>query len=269
MDDIEEIVDVNGNIRRLGSLVLPDNFVSAFPTTAGEFTPYDDKDILRLVRDPNRVPARKTFGRKWVVNQRSVGSCNGWLASQLLHKTRWMMGSKYQDGLLLSGAYVYSKINGGQDRGSILEDGMRAIQKWGAAPASLVTWDMIYPKQQPKNADAEAAKHKGFNPMRAPTIQDVKTLLGMQRPVGIAIQAGRGYQTLNKKGIAGVDNGRGNHAILADDLVEIDGDLYMDHAGSWDLTYGEEGRAYLHFDSVMQTMNYHVFYTIGSTVEAE
>lgn len=264
--DLEEFQDANGQLRRCGSLMVPEGFVSAFPVFADAVVPYDDQDIRRLLTDGNRIPARVTFADRWITEQHSTSACNGHAGAALFSRSRWIRG--LQDGVVFSGAYLYSLINGGQDRGSILEAGMQALCEHGCAPADVVTWDMIYQRQQPRNAAIEAARHKGFLPYRCTDLQQVRTALAMQRPVVIALQAGRNFQRLNADGVCGVDSGMGNHAVVVDDLVLLKGTEYMDMANSWGLAYGTHGRAYVPFDAVRECIRRHAFYTLGSTVEA-
>lgn len=264
--DIDEIVDDNGEVRRLGSLAPPENFVSAFKLWEAEKPVWDDADIKRVITHPDRTPRRVLFDfKKWIQNQFSKGSCNGYGAAGALSKARFLRG--IQDFLLLSGAYVYSLINGGRDNGSALEDGLRVIQSHGAPPESLVPWDKIYPKLQPPNAKAEALKHRGLDCYAAQTMQGFRTGIAAGYVGIIAVHAGSKFQRLNQNGIAGVDSGGGNHAIHCDDLVFKNGTELFDAVNSWGLNYGDNGRAYLHQDSFAQTFGRHTFYLIGSTEE--
>jgi hypothetical protein len=170
---------------------------------------------------------------------------------------------------LFSGAFLYSLINGGRDQGSALEDGLREIERTGCCPESLVDWKGIYPKLQPANARAEAAKHKGLCAYACQTKQGFRTALAAGFPVIIAVHAGSRFQRLNANGIAGVDNGGGNHAIHCDDICIINGTEVYDSVNSWGLQYGQQGRAYLTWDSFAQTFGNHTFYAIGSTEEKE
>lgn len=270
--DLPWFRDSNGQIRRCGSLTLPDGFVSAYRTFEEEHPVYEDDQIDELISDPKRVAGRRMFGPEWVMDQKSHGSCNGYAAAAALSKARWIRGVR--DKLLLSGAYVYSKINGGQDRGSILEDGMEAIQKYGSCPLSLVGWDKIYPNQQPRNADAEAAKHKGLACWAIQTKQGFRTALAMRMPVIVAVHAGNNFQRLSG-GIAGVNNGIGNHAVHCDNILKSNGLEVYDHQGSWSTSYGQMGRSYLTWEHFVQTFRgeghrgMHLFYAIGSTEESE
>lgn len=270
MDELIPFYDETGEERRCGSLTIPPGMVSAFADYSSVVTPYDDSDIRKLITDRNRVPSRVTFDAKWTQNQRSHGSCNGYLVAQLVAKMRWLTGTRTQDAVLFSGAYAYSKMNGHQDRGSILEDGVKVACEKGLPPESLVPWDQIYPELQPRNADEEAKKNLGFNPLRTTDFQQVRTALAQQIPVGVAVQAGRNFQTANSKGIAGSDRGMGNHAVVADDLVIIDGHEYADVHNQWGNAFGStgNGRVYLPFDSFVETIRHHYFYILMSVVTA-
>ncbi len=81
MADLIPIIDDQGNERRCGSLVIPDGFVSAFPEYSSEVVPYDDDKIKWLITHPDRVPSRVTFGPRWILDQKSHGSCNGHLCA--------------------------------------------------------------------------------------------------------------------------------------------------------------------------------------------
>jgi hypothetical protein len=265
--NIDEIVDDNGEVRRLGSLAPPEGFVSSFQVWEQEKPVWDDKDIRRVITDSSRTPRRILFDfKKWMQNQFSKGSCNGYAAAGALSKARFLRG--INDYLLLSGAFIYSLINGGRDNGSALEDGLRVIQTHGAPPESLVPWDKIYPNLQPATAKAEALKHLGLDCYAAQTMQGFRTGIAAGYTGICAVHAGRNYQRLNQNGVAGVDSGRGNHATHIDDLVYKNGTELFDQPNSWGANYGENGRAYLHRDSFAQTFGTHTFYLIGSTEES-
>lgn len=264
MNELIPFIDEQGHERRCGSLTAPENFVSAFPPYAedAEQPIWETSDILRVVRHASRIPARVRF-KGWIQNQRSHGSCNGYAKAAAYARVRWTAGE--QDKVLFSGAYVYSKINGHRDGGSALEDGM--LQQ-GMVPESVVPWNMIYPEMQPPGVDELAKKEQTFGCFRAKTMQGWTTALATGLYFGIAaVQASRGYQTLNSLGISGVDNGMGNHAVCVDGVEEIGGTLVYSSPGSWDLTFGDHGYTYLHPDSFRQTFGPHVFYLIPNFVK--
>lgn len=267
MDEIEIIRDATGEERRLGSWRNPDDFVCAYPTFESGFELWDDQQIRCVITDSNRVPRRKIFGPSWIQNQRTKGSCNGYGLGGGLSKSRYLRG--IQDKLLLSGAFPYSLMNGGQDNGSALAAGLKIIEQYGSCPESLVPWDQIYPRLQPANAKTEAAKHKGLICYAAGTLQGLRTGLAKGFVAIVAVHAGGNFQRLSSQGIAGVDSGRGNHAVHVDDLCIVGGKEVFDMANSWGLGFADQGRAYLTEDSFGQTFGSHTFYLIASTEELD
>ncbi len=261
---IEEYQDSSGTIRRLGTLIPQQGLVSSFPVFEDDVTVLDDSDIRRLITDPDRTPRRKLFGPDWVQNQNSHGSCNGFAGADALGKRRWIDRGVKE---LLSGAFLYSLINGGRDNGSMLEDGLRAIKETGICSASLVPWNQIYPNQQPREAREAAGKLKGLTAYAVRTRQGLRTALAAGYPCVVVVSAGRNFDRLNAQGIAGVDGGSGNHAVHCDDLCIVGGTEVFDMQNSWGPQYGQQGRAYLTWDSFAQTFRYHTFYAIGSVRE--
>lgn len=264
-EEIDQIIDEFGEVRRLGSLCPPAGFVSSFNTFEDEKPVWDDSDIRKVLQQ-GLPTCRDIFSGEWVHDQKSHGSCNGYAAAGALQAARWLRGIR--DGLKLSGAYLYSKMNGGRDQGSALEDGLKNVKKWGIAPADLVPWDQIYPSEQPRNADAEAAKHKGLTCYAVQTRQGFRTAVAAGFPVIVAVHAGRNFQRLNAQGIAGVDSGRGNHATFVLGAKLIGGTECYDMQNSWNTRYGTGGRCFLTWDSFAQTFGTHTFYAIASTDDA-
>lgn len=265
MSELEPFIDIHGEERRCGSLIPPAGFVSAFNTFEDEKPVWDDADI-RKVLSKSLPTCRDIFGPEWVHDQKSHGSCNGYAGAGALQAARWLRGIR--DGLKLSGAYLYSKIHGGRDAGSALEDGLKAVQKWGIAPADLVPWHQIYSNEQPRNADAEAAKHKGFKCYAVQTKQGFRTAIAAGFPVIVAVHAGSNFQRPNSAGIVKADNGRGNHAVFCLGAKIINGTECYDLQNSWNTRFGDNGRVWATWDSFEQTFGHHVFYAVGSTDDA-
>jgi len=269
-DELEPIIDKSGQIRRCGTLTVPPNFVSAFPAfdTAGRI--YNDDEIKRLISDPSRIPSRITYDSSWTLDQHQFGSCQGHGCASALARARYKRGLSK---LLLSGAYAYSKVNGGRDNGSALEDGLRAVSQYGICPLDLVPYNQIYANLQPKSADAEAAKHKGLlafaitGASAAEKRQGLRSALAAGWPCVVAVSVGSRFDTL-RNGICGVDGGVGNHAVCVDDLRIVNGTEVFDMNNSWGTSFGEMGRGYLVWDHFVQTIGNHTFYAIASTTEA-
>lgn len=268
MIEPQKIIDAYGNERTLGMLLPPTGFVSSCPVFEDYVLDWTDAEIRDAITDPNRKLGRKVFGPEWTHNQGSVGSCNGWAAANGYARARYLRG--FTDGMQFSGSWVYSFINGGQDRGSALEDGLRIGPVKGFAELSLVPPNQIYPSQQTRRKEAEesAAKHKSFLAYAVKTKQGFRTALAKGFPVIVAVSAGERFQRL-LNGVSGVDSGSGNHAVLCDDILIRDGQELYDMANSWGLQYGNQGRSYLTWEHFRQTFLAHVFYAIASTQEAD
>ena len=264
-DELEPFFDENGEERRNGTLMPPENFVSSFRTFESEHPVWDDADILRAIQDPNRVPGRVQFGSEWVQNQLQHGSCGGWAGAGCLAKARVRRGLPK---LLLSGSFLYALANRGRDNGSDPEDIMTALGTNGAPAADLVTANMIFPNQQPASAKAEALKHRGLDCYAIQTKQGFRTALAAGFPVAVVVQAGKNFQRLNSQGISGVDAGNGDHAIASDGIEIINGTEVYDTQNSWGLNYGQNGRTYLTWDSFAQPWLRFTFYAVASTEEA-
>jgi len=266
--DIEQIVDITGQVRRLGSLAPDTGRLRALMANEGPAVEFTDAEIRRLLEDPNRKPARQLFGDEWICNQGSYGSCNGWATAECIARGRWHRGIR--DGITrLSGSYIYAWINGNRDQGSMLTDGREAAEKYGAPPADMVSANLIYRRQMPPGADDAASKHKGFLLASLSSMRALRTALAMQDPCVVAVHAGGNFQRLDSRGIAGVDNGSGNHAVALQDLCLKDGIEVFDMANSWGLQYGQRGCAYLTQNHFRQTFEVHGFWVLRSTTEAD
>jgi hypothetical protein len=264
--ELEPFYDIHGNERRCGSLILPDGFVCAFPSIeASGIDIWNAATRRKVLTDPGRIPARKTFGPKWVQNQRTKGSCNGYAEAGGYSKARYRRG--IMDGKLFSGAFAYGLMNGGRDQGSQLQDGLKNLELVGIAEEQYADWDDIYPSLWKSGARENAALHKGIVCYAAETIDGLKTGLCKGFIAIVAVHAGNNFQRISKSGIAGIDYGPGNHAVHCDDLCIVGNREVFDMQNSWGIEYGAEGRAYLHEDSFAGTFKNHTFYLIGSTEE--
>lgn len=280
MSDEIEMYDSQGVLRRSGSWTVPKNFVSALPPFEDqpEMPLWEDSDILSVLSDPNRRRCEEVFDAKhWISDQLSTSACNGHAAANALSRARWLRGIK--DGLVLSGSFVYSLINGGRDSGSNLEDGLMAIEKYGAPPASLVGPTMIFPRMQPKAAREEALKHRGLECYRAKTRRGWRTGLAAGFMGIAAVMAGRNFMSssnlvslntgtscavrLNR-----VDNGTANHAVCIADMRVVAGTEWYLIDNSWNLHWGSLGRAWVTWDWFEQGWSNHVFYLIPSSQES-
>jgi len=257
---------IDGEEKGTGLLLPPVACFSTLPIWENRLPVWNEAEILDTARS-GLMDGRKLFGRDWIKDQKSHGSCNGFAGASALSRSRVRRGLDRVD---LSGAYLYSLINGGQDRGSMLDDGMNTIQQRGIAPESLVAWDQIYPRQYDRaKADAEAGKYKGWECYAVKTLPGLWTALAAGWDCVVAVHAGDNFMRAGVNGVVGVENGPGNHAVAADGVYYSDraGQLVACGVNSWNTAYGVEGRMGLTEAHFRQTMQHHVFYAIRSTTD--
>ncbi len=208
----------------------------------------------------------KAFDSSWVENQGSHGSCAGYAAASCLSKARVLRGLPRVD---LSGAYLYSRCNGGHDSGSMLQDHMEAIQKFGSCPETQVTVNQIYRHQYDTSAaDAAALKFRAWEPYAVASRLGLFTAIAKFGPVEVAVNVGGGFDQFDSNGYPGASNGGGNHAVHADDLIVIDGKLAAVAQNSWGNWGPMKGRMNLDWDRhLSRPWENHVAFAIRSTLD--
>lgn len=223
--------------------------------------------IRRILSNKERTPRRELFaGRDWIGNQGRYGSCNGYAGAKALEKSRVLRGLKH---VKLSGEGLYAQINGGRDGGSMLDDGMEALEKNGCPTEATVKVREFYtPRTLPEAARHEMPRFKAADCFRIDTEIQLASAIAQDFMCVAAVHVGEAYQNLDRDGVRGASHGDGNHAIHCVDVRIVDGEFQFDEAGSWDLDNGDQGYAWLtwrkHFIS---TVRNHAFYAIRSTID--
>ena len=261
-------INFGGETFKLGCN-LPPTFPDKLPKLASSptFRTWSKTEILDAIKN-KPIKRREQFaGHEWVLNQRNLGSCNAAAAVGALRRSMALNGRNAIPQLCWE--FLYAQINGGKDQGSMLEDGMIAIQEIGVCPLDLAKHPInqhFKPGQFDAADKAAAAAWKAESCLQIDTEQELATLvLSGQGAAIVAVHVGNSFMNLNSLGIAGSSNGPGNHAVLVDDVEVIDGELVFDMTNSWDLNYGEAGRAYLTFARhFKQTIIHHGFYSIAA-----
>lgn len=262
--EIQQVIDNAGFVRRLGTLIAPPGLKSTFSVYEASQKMLTAAEIEDLARS-GLISGKKRFPEDdWIKNQFNFGACNGWAMAMALARARVLRGLKRVD---LSGAYAYSRMNGGRDNGSILEDGMKNMQIYGVAPYDMVRYDQIYRNQyDTAAADAAAARFKGFECFAAGTKEGWYSGLAMGYVGVCAVHVGNDFMRMSGEKIAGVDNGPGNHAVHAEGL-SWRGQVVEDGVNSWGLTYGDRGRMGLVWAHHAQTFGYHMHYLIKAGID--
>lgn len=261
----------DGELRRLGCLVP-----NVFPTGATKFGDAFRADMKTvdecraiLAADPNGKTGlwgrrQKWAGPKYIRNQRSHGSCNGFSTAAMLSKMRELRGEPY---VCLSGADAYSQMNGGRDDGSDLASGMRIVEANGIAPEEDVTWDMIYDRQIPAAAKAKRARFKGFTTYAIDEEAELATAMILGRLGVIAVHVTNSFYHEDANGVNLAGNGPGNHSVGCQDVrLQSDGTLNYDMPNSWDVTFLDGGHTWLAWaKQLSQTVRNHRFWVLVSS----
>lgn len=259
-------IDFGGETYRLGTL-LPAVKPQTMPklTSAPGYRRWSKQEILDAIKG-KPAKARDTFSGDWILNQKSLGSCNAAAAVAALRRAMFRSGRNTVPQF--SWEFLYAQINGGRDQGSMLDDGMQALLNIGVPT--------LNPQKHPLNRHYlkndyspeeynEAKSNRAEQCYEIDTEIDLATLvLSRQGAAIVAVHVGSNFMSLDRNGFAGVDNGPGNHAVCVDDVALFDGGLLgFDMPNSWGTSFGEGGRAYLSWNGHMaRTNEYHCLYAV-------
>jgi hypothetical protein len=242
-DTPDEFTDHTGAVRKLASRPDAGGLFRMLPRFADHFPVFDKKDWVPV----SRRDLFKPFG---TLNQGQRSSCvgNGW--AMAMSKARVLAGMK---ALLLSPAFFYSLINGDQDQGAVISDGIAAGMSTGTCLFSTVGQDPIYQRQMPAAAKAEAGRFKLSKAYQVTSYADILTAQQMPKPMlpVFGLMVGNNFERFDRYGVAGHDRGPGNHCQHSDGHLKLpDGRWVLDTQNSWDAGWGPfgEGRYYVDED---------------------
>jgi hypothetical protein len=225
----------------------------------------EDPEIKRrLRRNSVDVYLEKRKKRAYRVrNQGRLGKCNGSSNTSGFEQLREEQGMK---NIPLSDCSVYSRINGGSDRGSALITSYEELQKLGPSPMQFMVNGVMktlpndfYNRRQVDSAivrqmDIEAKRFTGFEFYKAPMdsfanyCRAVASALARDQPVVFAWHVANGSASMKlRNGFAVVGRGAGNHSNLMHSAKWIGGKnlIHPDDMNSWGPTvnamYGSVG----------------------------
>ena len=175
-DGLDRVADDEMGEFGLG-LQVPAARPLSFDTLAESRPLLSTDEIRRIVESQDFRFGRHYFDASWTTNQNGYGSCAGYGGMSGVEKMRVMAG---QDVVRLSGDYLYSLVNGGRDRGSMLDANMKAIMSRGVATKETVPLGGIYPrKYDTARANAEAQRFRGHELYAVPDEQSMATALAL------------------------------------------------------------------------------------------
>lgn len=251
-----EMYEIIGNYHT--GLLLPLQRVTYQCESYAAKYPIKKEDVIEKVRA--RWRARQLFTDRWILSQGNRGSCNGYACAGSLSRIVYLSGLPE---VHLSGEYVYAHINGGLDRGSTLDDGMKFLMQNGACRKELVPHETYLLNRISKEAEADAKNYIAHECLEAKTEIELADGLSNGFIAVVAVQASQSYSRLDSKGICGESNGVGNHSVSVDDCI-FDGTQFLfDQPNSWGLSWGDRGRGYLTWNRhLRKTVQYHQFFLI-------
>lgn len=254
---------------------------------------YDQNQIL----DPKDMEKSlagdkyKTFRRlrqDLIINQGNFGSCNAGATCGAFHNRRMLDGMSM---VALSVNHLYMNINGGQDQGSQLLDGLKASATKGVSPVEVRVNGVqtkfplnVYSRRQVNAAllaaaDAEAKTYESFEAFRVPVTnyQDFKmtvaSAIARDQQLVIALHVGSAFMNL-RNGYIQQGNGPGNHALCCHSGKWVGGEdlVHPDIQNTWGPTvnpllgpvktqgWGDGGFGLITMSSLWQCAKTHVFW---------
>ena len=255
------LFDSKGEIVGTGLLMpakRPETF-APFRLSVGAKTP---EQIIELI-NARATPAIEWFpAQQWIRNQGQRSSCNGWAAAGALRRSIFKAGGK---DVPLSGADLYSQINGGRDAGSMLDKGMHAMVKTGCAPESMVNPMTFRENEINMEAKRQRENFRAGECHRVDEELELAAGLAMGYVGVVAVHYQGNYNRLDSNGVAYPCPGPGNHAVGVEDVRWRNNRFEFGEFNSHGLRSGDEGRRWLTWkDHLAQTNRYHALYLIRS-----
>ncbi len=256
--------------RKLGLIAPPEGFVSAFPLAADRI-PVLSWEQIKDAAKSGEMDGSKKYGEQFVMHQQH-NNCAGASATTTVMKTIFDRSGVFRK---LSETYTYSLINGGRDSGSMLADACESIQRNGCCLVETCGPNAIFRNMyDTSRADKEAARFRVQECYSVRFTGDEDLMwrtfwsgLALGFKAGVAIQAGSRFDRVDSYGVAGLDNGGGNHAVHADGLAWINGELVATSGNTWGVSWGMRGRMNLRQAHFEQTIRVHEHYLIRTAID--
>jgi hypothetical protein len=169
-----------------------------------------------------------------VHDQDGIGMCNASATAAAIEAARATQGLPY---VALSGGDLYGRINGGSDRGSMLEDGIRAATTKGVAPVSAcpyLDW------RRRAVTDDQRAPYRVLKAYLCPTFDHMfsASIAGFELIVGLMWG---NFKTDSDGWLTGGGGGSG-HALYSYAPMMRNGKYGLATQNSWTPNWGVNGR---------------------------
>lgn len=244
MPDTETIVDHLGEVRAMGlNRVGSDHLMMR--ASRQNFRAYLESIGKGLIprADWKPVNRRKELGTDFILDQRSSSGCTGFSAAHALMRLRVMRGMTFQK---LSGAFVYSQINGGHDNGSVIVEALKVLENQGTCLESEFNFPHLFDKEVPQQSRETAKRFRLLMGLTFDTVEEGATALQLGYLIQGPMQVGPPFEKF-VNGVAGFSKGYGNHSGSFDGMDFIDGKWCFDFPNTWGGLWGpyHNGRCYI------------------------
>lgn len=176
-----------------------------------------------------------------VLDQGETSSCTGHGTATAFTRAWLKAGHALRR---FSPCYVYGQVNGGRDQGAYVADTATELTTKGICLESTVPEGMIYTRQFPSDADAEAARFKAGDVLACNTFDELGTAILLEYPVVFGIMVGQAFVMgqLDAEGVAPRGTEAGGHCLAGHGLVMTRGSGWtVPTQNSWSTAWGMGG----------------------------
>jgi hypothetical protein len=179
-----------------------------------------------------------------VFNQGEQGSCVGHGGIGSLMTLRKMHGHGDER---LSPCNLYGQINGGQDRGAIVIDALKALRDTGACLEATVGPSRWQPSGWPSGWKDEAKRFRIEGADELTSFDEIGSAIMQGDPVNFGVMIGNRFKPQGAEGVIPEWDGSqaGGHCMFALGLKAIDGRWHLLVQNSWGTQWGAGGFCYM------------------------
>lgn len=200
-------------------------------------------------------------GPEFVTDQGQTSGCVGWSFAGAFNRSRVLRGMTSEQ---VSGAYIYSLCNHGQDAGAYIPDAMEAGMKYGICLRSEMDRPKIFAWQQTQAARDSAARRQLLIACPVDTIPGVATAIQLGYIVQCGVQVDGAFENFDGDGVSAARGKYANHSVHIYGMKKIGGRWRFLMGNSWGYQWGPfqngscflnpealciDGEAFVHADS--------------------
>ena len=207
----------------------------------------DDKHVWRTVHKIEHEPyAGHVYNlevegdNSYVAEGIGVHNCNAFATITCAEACRAMQGLPY---VALSPGWLYGRINGGSDRGSMLEDALEWMLKTGTCTTNEV--DYLEWRKNPEAAALVAPRYRFLEAFQCPTFDHMASAVQAGFFIDEGLMWKDGFKPDGDGWITSGSGGGGGHALCGYGLAERNGKWGIHTRNSWSESWGIKGNCIL------------------------